>query len=122
MVPGKVIRKITAETGVQIDIDDDGKVTIAGTDTNKVEQAQNTILAIVQEVEVGKTYLGKVKRITSFGAFVEISPGKEGLVHISKLSRQRVKKVEDVVKLGDDIVVKVSEIDNQGRINLIRKE
>jgi polyribonucleotide nucleotidyltransferase len=77
---------------------------------------------IVQEAEVGKVYVGKVKRITSFGAFVEILPGKDGLVHISKLSRQRVKRVEDVVKLGDEIVVKVANIDDQGRINLIRKE
>ncbi len=119
---GKVIRKIIADLTVEIDIDDDGKVTIAGTDTHNVEKAQNIIQSIVQEAEVGKIYLGKVKRITSFGAFVEILPGKEGLVHISKLSRQRVRKVEDVVKLGDEITVKVSEIDDQGRINLIRKE
>ena len=119
---GKVIRKIIADLNVQIDIDDEGKVTIAGVDTNSVEQAQNTIQAIVQEVEIGKTYTGKVRRITNFGAFVEVLPGKEGLVHISKLSHQRVKKVEDVVKVGDEIVVKVLEIDNQGRINLIRKE
>ena len=119
---GKIIRKIIADLDVTIDIEDDGKVTISGVDSHKVDQAQNIVQTIVQEAEVGKTYIGKVKRITKFGAFVEILPGKEGLVHISKLSRQRVRKVEDVVKLGDEITVKVSEIDNQGRINLIRKE
>ncbi len=119
---GKTIRKIIADLDVTIDIEDDGKVTISGIDSHNVDKAQNTIQTIVQEAEVGKTYIGKVKRITKFGAFVEILPGKEGLVHISKLSRRRVRKVEDVVKLGDEIVVKVSEIDNQGRINLIRKE
>ena len=119
---GKVIRKIIADNDVEIDIDDDGKVTIAGDSRQNVETAQEAINLIVQEAEVGKLYVGKVKRITSFGAFVEILPGKEGLVHISKLSRQRVRKVEDVVKLGDEIVVKVANIDDQGRINLIRKE
>ncbi len=119
---GKTIRKIIADLDVTIDIEDDGKVTISGTDTHNVDQAQNIIQTIVQEVEVGKTYIGKVKRITNFGAFVEVLPGKEGLVHISKLSRQRVRKVEDIVKVGDEITVKVLEIDNQGRINLIRKE
>ncbi len=119
---GKVIRKIIADNDVEIDIDDDGKVTIAGNDRQNVEKAQETISAIVQEAEVGKIYVGKVKRIMTFGAFVEILPGKEGLVHISKLSRQRVKRVEDVVKVGDEIVVKVANIDDQGRINLIRKE
>ncbi|MEO0105964.1 MAG: polyribonucleotide nucleotidyltransferase [candidate division WOR-3 bacterium] len=117
---GKVIRRIIGDSDIKIDIDDDGKVTIAGTDTKLVEKAQNEILAIVQEVEVGKTYIGKVTRITNFGAFVEILPGKEGLIHISKLSRQRIKRVEDVVKIGDEVVVKVYEIDDQGRINLIR--
>jgi polyribonucleotide nucleotidyltransferase len=119
---GKIIRKIIADNDVEIDIDDDGKVTIAGEDRQNVEKAQEEIRLIVQEAEVGKVYVGKVKRITSFGAFVEILPGKDGLVHISKLSRQRVKRVEDVVKLGDEIVVKVANIDDQGRINLIRKE
>lgn len=119
---GKVIRKIIADNDVEIDIDDDGKVTIAGNDRQNVEKAQEAINAIVQEAEVGKIYVGKVKRIMTFGAFVEILPGKEGLVHISKLSRQRVKRVEDVVKVGDEIIVKVANIDDQGRINLIRKE
>ncbi|MGB9721444.1 MAG: polyribonucleotide nucleotidyltransferase [bacterium] len=117
---GKVIRRIIGESDLKIDIDDDGKVTIAGTDTELVKRAQNEILGIVQEAEVGKTYVGKVTRITNFGAFVEILPGKEGLLHISKLSRQRVRRVEDVVKLGEEIVVKVYEIDEQGRINLMR--
>lgn len=119
---GKMIRKIIADNDVEIDIDDDGKVTIAGDNRESVEKAQATVQSIVQEAEVGKTYIGKVKRIMTFGAFVEILPGKEGLVHISKLSRQRVKRVEDVVKIGDEIVVKVANIDDQGRINLIRKE
>ena len=90
--------------------------------TQIVEKAQEAISAIVQEAEVGKIYVGKVKRIMTFGAFVEILPGKEGLVHISKLSKKRVKRVEDVVKVGDEVVVKVANIDDQGRINLIRKE
>ncbi len=117
---GKIIRRIIGESDLKIDIDDDGKVTIAGTDAELVKRAQNEILGIVQEAEVGKTYIGKVTRITNFGAFVEILPGKEGLLHISKLSRQRVRRVEDVVKLGDEITVKVYEIDEQGRINLMR--
>jgi polyribonucleotide nucleotidyltransferase len=119
---GKIIRKIIADNDVEIDIDDDGKVTIAGEDRQNVEKAQQTVQSIVQEAEVGKLYVGKVTRIMTFGAFVEILPGKEGLVHISKLSRTRVKKVEDVVKVGDEVVVKVANIDEQGRINLIRKE
>ena len=119
---GKVIRKISEEWDVQIDIDDDGKVAVSGVDTYKVEQAQNMILGIVAEAEVGKTYKGKVTRLMNFGAFVEILPGKEGLIHISKLSRQRVRRVEDVVKVGDELEVKVFEIDEKGRINLIRKE
>jgi len=117
---GKVIRRIIGDSDLKIDIDDDGKVTIAGQDTALVEKAQNEILSIVQEVEVGKTYIGKVTRITNFGAFVEILPNKEGLIHISKLARHRIRRVEDVVKVGDEVVVKVYEIDEQGRINLIR--
>ena len=90
--------------------------------SNEVDEARDFVLSIVQEAEVGKTYTGTVKKTTDFGAFVEILPGKEGLVHISKLSRQRVKKVTDVVKVGDRITVKVVKIDEQGRINLVRKE
>jgi polyribonucleotide nucleotidyltransferase len=119
---GKTIRKIIADLEVTIDIDDDGKVTISGVDSKNVDKARDFVLSIVEEAEVGKTYTGKVKRIMDFGAFVEIMPGKEGLVHISKLSRQHVKKVTDVVKVGDEIIVKVLKIDEQGRINLIRKE
>jgi len=119
---GKTIRKIIADLEVTIDIDDDGKVTISGVDAHKVDQARDIVQSIVEEAEVGKTYTGKVKRIMDFGAFVEILPGKEGLVHISKLSKQRVNKVQDVVSVGDEIVVKVLKIDEQGRINLIRKE
>ncbi|MGB3478287.1 MAG: polyribonucleotide nucleotidyltransferase [bacterium] len=119
---GKTIRKIIADLEVTIDIDDDGKITISGVDAHNVDQARDFVKSIVEEAEVGKTYTGKVKRIMDFGAFVEILPGKEGLVHISKLSRQRVKKVQDVVSVGDEIVVKVLKIDEQGRINLIRQE
>jgi polyribonucleotide nucleotidyltransferase len=119
---GKTIRKIIADLDVTIDIDDDGKVTISGIDSFNVDKAQNIVQSIVQEAEVGKVYVGKVKRIMNFGAFVEFMPGKEGLVHISKLARHRVKKVEDVVKVGDEIKVKVLEIDSQGRINLARRE
>jgi len=119
---GKTIRKIIADMEVTIDIDDDGKVTISGVDAHKVDQARDIVQSIVQDAEVGKTYTGKVKRIMDFGAFVEILPGKEGLVHISKLSKQRVNKVQDVVSVGDEIIVRVLKIDEQGRINLIRKE
>jgi len=119
---GKTIRKIIADLDVTIDIDDDGKVTISGIDSFNVDKAQNIVQSIVQEAEVGKIYVGKVKRIMNFGAFVEFMPGKEGLVHISKLARHRVNKVEDVVKIGDEIKVKVLEIDSQGRINLARRE
>ena len=119
---GKTIRKIIADMDVTIDIDDDGKVTISGVDAKNVDKARDYVRAIVEEAEIGKTYIGKVKRTTDFGAFVEILPGKEGLVHISKLSRQRVKKVTDVVRVGDEITVKVIKIDEQGRINLVRKE
>jgi len=119
---GKIIRKIIADMEVTIDIDDDGKVTISGINAKNVDKARDFILSIVEEAEIGKTYTGKVKRIMDFGAFVEIMPGKEGLVHISKLSRQRVNKVTDVVKVGDEIIVKVIKIDDQGRINLARKE
>ncbi len=116
---GKVIRKICEEWDVEIDIDDDGKVTIAGKEAHNIEQAQNTVMGIAAEAEIGKTYRGKVTRLMKFGAFVEILPGKEGLIHISKLSHQRVRRVEDVVKIGDEVTVKVYEIDDQGRINLL---
>lgn len=118
---GKIINKIIEETGVKIDIEQDGRVFIASSNQEMNEKARSIIEGIVREVIVGETYLGTVKRIEKFGAFVEILPGKEGLVHISQLSTERVAKVEDVVAMGDSITVKVTEIDNQGRVNLSRK-
>jgi polyribonucleotide nucleotidyltransferase len=118
---GKVINKIIADTGVKIDLEDDGRVFITSPDTEASERAKAAIDAIVKEVEVGNVYLGKVVRIMNFGAFVELAPGKDGLVHISKLSNEHVKKVEDVVNIGDEILVRVTEIDRQGRVNLTRK-
>ena len=115
---GKNIRNIQETTGVKIDIEEDGTVFISGDDSVSVDNARNMVEGLTAEVEVGKTYKGKVTKIMAFGAFVEILPGKEGLVHISKLSKQRVNKVEDVVSEGEEIVVKVDEIDKQGRINL----
>jgi polyribonucleotide nucleotidyltransferase len=118
---GRIINQIIDETGVKIDIEQDGRLYIASPDMTMIEKARHIIENIVREVEVGETYLGKVKRIEKFGAFVEILPGKEGLVHISQLAEERVNRVEDVVKIGDDILVKVTEIDDQGRVNLSRK-
>lgn len=118
---GKIINKIIEETGVKIDIEQDGRVFIASSNEEMNEKARQIIEGIVREVVVGETYLGTVKRIEKFGCFVEILPGKEGLVHISQLSTERVGKVEDVVKIGDAITVKVTEIDAQGRVNLSRK-
>lgn len=115
---GKTIRKIIEETGVKIDIEDDGKIYICAVDQEAAKGAIRRIERLTKEVEVGESYLGKVTRIMNFGAFVEILPGKEGLVHISQLAHERVAKVEDVVHVGDEIIVKVTEIDNQGRINL----
>lgn len=117
---GKVINKIIADTGVKIDIEDDGRVFIASEDAEMANRAKETIEAITMELEVGKTYVGTVVRIMNFGAFVEIAPGKEGMIHISKLAKERVEKVEDVVKIGDVVAVKVIEIDDQGRVNLMR--
>ena len=118
---GKMIKKIIDETGVSIDIEDDGKVFISAVDVSAAERAIDIINGLVKEIEVGETYKGKVNRIMNFGAFVEILPGKEGLVHISQLAKERVAKVEDVVNIGDEIDVKVIEIDRQGRINLSHK-
>lgn len=118
---GKIINKIIEETGVKIDIEQDGRVFIASSNQQMNEKARQIIEGIVKEVVVGETYLGTVKRVEKFGAFVEILPGKEGLVHISQLSTERVAKTEDVVAVGDSITVKVTEIDQQGRINLSRK-
>ncbi|MBD8048097.1 MAG: polyribonucleotide nucleotidyltransferase [Clostridium argentinense] len=119
---GKTIKKIIAETGVKIDTNDDGKVVIMSNDSVGANMALKMIKELTKEVEVGEIYLGKVTKITNFGAFVELLPGKEGLVHISKLDTARVNKVEDIVSVGDEILVKVTEIDNQGRVNLSRKD
>jgi polyribonucleotide nucleotidyltransferase len=118
---GKIINKIIEDTGVKIDIEQDGTVYIASADTAANEKARQIIEGIVREVVVGEVYTGTVKRIEKFGAFVEILPGKDGLVHISQLANERVAKVEDVVSIGDRIDVKVTEIDSMGRINLSRK-
>lgn len=119
---GKVINKIIAETGVKIDIEDDGRVFVATSDEKAGTRAIQIIEAIAKDVQPGQIFMGKVTRIMAFGAFVEFAPGKEGLVHISKLDKKRVAKVEDVVNVGDEILVKVLEVDKQGRINLSRKD
>lgn len=118
---GKTINKIIADTGVKIDIEDDGRVFIASPDANAADEAKRIIMGIVKDIEVGDVFLGKVVRIMPFGAFVNLTPGKDGLVHISKLANRRVEKVEDVVNIGDEILVRVVEIDKQGKINLTRK-
>ncbi|MGN0700335.1 MAG: polyribonucleotide nucleotidyltransferase [Oscillospiraceae bacterium] len=119
---GKVIQKLCADFDVKIDIDDDGNVFICGIDMDKAKACVQVISTIVNPPEIGAIYKGKVVRIMNFGAFVEIAPGKDGMVHISKLENRRVEKVEDVVSIGDEIIVKVMEIDSQGRINLSRKD
>ena len=119
---GKMINKIIEETGVKIDIEDDGSVFIATTDDAAAQKARSIIEGIVRELKVGDVFTGKVARIMSFGAFVEYAPGKDGMIHISKLANGRVDKVEDVVKIGDELECKVAEIDAQGRINLIRND
>jgi polyribonucleotide nucleotidyltransferase len=118
---GKVINKIIADTGVKIDIENDGRVVIASPDGEGAEKAKAMVEALTKEVKIGETYLGTVTRLMNFGAFVAFLPGKEGLVHISQLAPQRVETVEDVVKIGDQIMVKVMEVDSQGRVNLSRK-
>lgn len=118
---GKQINKIIEDTGVKIDIEQDGTIFISSTEEDMNQKAKKIIEDLVREVEVGQLYLGKVKRIEKFGAFLEIFSGKDGLVHISELALERVGKVEDVVKLGDELLVKVTEIDKQGRVNLSRK-
>ncbi|MNK03041.1 Polyribonucleotide nucleotidyltransferase [compost metagenome] len=118
---GKIINKIIEETGVKIDIEQDGRVFIASSNQEMNDKARSIIEGIVKEVVVGEIYTGTVKRIEKFGAFVEILPGKDGLVHISQVSTERVAKVEDVLAIGDVITVKVTEIDQQGRVNLSRK-
>lgn len=119
---GKTIRRIIEESGVdKIDTEDDGRIFIASSSISKVQLALNMINAIIKDPEPGQIFSGKVTKVTNFGAFVEFAPEKEGLVHISKLSHDRVKNVEDVVKVGDTILVKVMNVDEQGRINLSRK-
>lgn len=118
---GKIINKIIDETGVKIDIEDTGKIFIAAVSPEGGEKAIEIISNIVKEIEEGEVYLGKVTKIMTFGAFVEVLNGKEGLVHISNIARERVNKVEDVLSVGDEVLVKVMEIDKQGRINLSRK-
>ncbi|MBR2283118.1 MAG: polyribonucleotide nucleotidyltransferase [Ruminococcus sp.] len=119
---GKVIQKISADCDVKIDINDDGNVFISGLNGENTRKALQIVDTIANGPEVGAIYRGKVVRLMEFGAFVEIVPGMDGLVHISKLDKQRVEKVEDIVSIGDEIVVKVTEIDRQGRINLSRKD
>jgi len=119
---GKMINKIIEETGVKIDIEDDGSVFIATNDADAAAKARRLIEGIAKDVEVGEVYMGKVVRMMNFGVFVELLPGKDGMIHISKLAKGRVEKCEDVVKIGDEIEVKVAEIDSQGRVNLIRND
>ncbi len=119
---GKVINKIIDETGVKIDIEEDGRVFISSTEPEGARRAKEIIENITRDIEVGGIYTGKVTRIATFGAFIELAENKEGLLHISKISKERVNKVEDVFKVGDEVTVKVYEIDDQGRINLTRKD
>ncbi len=119
---GKIIRGIQEETGTKIEVDDTGKVVIASVDASGAEEAKNAIKSITQEAEVGKVYMGTVRKITDFGAFVEIFPGTDGLVHISQLANERVRKVSDVVREGDSFPVKVIGIDAQGKIKLSKKD
>jgi polyribonucleotide nucleotidyltransferase len=118
---GKMIRSITGETKTTIDIENDGTVLVGSANEEGAQRAIKMIESLTREAEVGGLYTGKVTRVTNFGAFVEIFPGKEGLVHISELADYRVPSVEDVVKVGDEITVIVTEIDRMGRINLSRR-
>jgi polyribonucleotide nucleotidyltransferase len=119
---GKIIKKIIFDTSADMQVEDDGTVTISADNMQAAEAARKMVEEIIADVEVGKIYKGKVMRIMNFGAFVEVLPGKEGLVHISHLAEKRVNKVEDVVSEGDELLVKCIEIDSQGRINLSHKE
>jgi polyribonucleotide nucleotidyltransferase len=119
---GKMIRSITESCGVKIEVTDDGTVNVAASDSTKIDAALKIIRGLTAEAEVGKVYRGVVKRIADFGAFVEILPGTDGLVHISQLAPRRVNRVEDVVNLGDEVTVKVLEIDRQGKIRLTLKD
>src|ERR671933_2385256 len=118
---GKMIRKIVEETKCTIDVEDDGTVLIGSTSAERAQKAIDIIRGLTREVEIGGIYTGKVTRTMAFGAFVEILPGKEGLVHVSELADQHVNRVEDVVNIGDEVTVLVTEIDRQNRINLSRR-
>jgi len=116
-----MIRKIIEETGVDIEIEDDGSVFIVSTDAQSSLAAQEMVKLLTAEVKVGGTYFGRITRLMNFGAFAEILPGREGLIHISQLANDRTNRVSDVVEVGDEVIVKVVEIDDQKRINLSRK-
>jgi len=118
---GKNIKRMVEETGVQIDIEDDGRILITAVDTEGAKKAQKMIEELTFEPKEGEVYKGKVVRILPFGAFVEIVPGKDGLVHISEISQKRLAKVEDELAIGDEVIVKVKEIDEKGRVNLTRR-
>ena len=118
---GKTIRSITEATGATIDIDQDGTIYIGAIDGKSADMAIRMISDLTKEIEVGEIYTGKVVRIMPFGAFIELLPGKDGMVHVSELDSSRVEKVEDFIKMGDELTVKVIEIDPQGRINLSRR-
>jgi polyribonucleotide nucleotidyltransferase len=119
---GKNIRQIISETGVTIDVEDDGTVTIASADAEAAARAVSMVRWLTEEAEVGKIYRGTVKKIVDFGAFVEILPGTEGLLHISQIAKERIAKVTDVLQEGDEVMVKVLEIDKSGKMRLSRKE
>jgi polyribonucleotide nucleotidyltransferase len=118
---GKVVRGIQEQTGVKVDIEDDGKVTLFGADARMVQEAVDIIQGICKEAEVGRIHLGKVKKVVDFGAFVEIMPGTEGLLHISQIAEERTRRVEDVLREGDQVLVKVIEVDPSGKIRLSRR-
>jgi len=119
---GKIIKKIIADTGASINVDDDGTINVASNDGEALEKALDMIKKIVEDPEIGRIYKGKVTKVMNFGAFCEILPGKEGLVHVSELSNEYVKNAEDVVKIGDELDVKLFEIDDRGRLNLSHKK
>jgi polyribonucleotide nucleotidyltransferase len=119
---GKVIRGLVEETGCKIDIEDDGTVLIASSDGTAMEKAISAIQAITAEPEIGRIYRGKVRKIVDFGAFVEILPGTDGLLHISQLSKDRVRRVEDILHEGDEVMVKVLDVDRSGKIRLSMRE
>jgi len=119
---GETINKITSETGAQIDIKDDGLVTVASNDAEAIKKAINWIKSLVEEPEVGRIYEGKVVKIMEFGAFVNIMPGIDGMVHISQMSDERVEKVTDIVKEGETVMVKLTAVDERGRLNLSMKD